>query len=88
VLFGRTAVGVLIVHRSSEEIRVVDVALLPTRRGAGLGTWLLHRLMDEAGGTKLPLRLQVLKANPALRLYLRLGFSPVGENRLYPKFLE
>jgi GNAT superfamily N-acetyltransferase len=85
VLLGRTSVGVLIVHRIPAEIRIVDLALLPARRGAGLGTWLLRQLMDEACGARLPLRLQVLKGSPALRLYLRLGFSPAGENGLYLK---
>lgn len=85
VSVGSTPVGTLIVQRTAGEIRVVDLALLPARRGGGLGTQLLRALMEEACDTGRPLRLQVLKGNPALRLYLRLGFSPAGDNGLYLK---
>jgi hypothetical protein len=31
----------------------------------------------------VPLRLQVLKTNPALSLYRRLGFATTGEDQMY-----
>lgn len=36
-------------------------------------------LAAEARAAGLPLRLQVLKVNPAMRLYARLGLRIVGE---------
>lgn len=67
--------GHLLVHRSADEIRLVDVALVPAARDRGLGTALLRALQAEAAATTRPLRLTVDAHNPALRLYRRLGFS-------------
>jgi ribosomal protein S18 acetylase RimI-like enzyme len=74
---GRPA-GRLWVARGPEELRVVDVSLLPAHRGSGLGTTLLRTLQEEASVAGKPLRLSVARDNPARRLYARLGFTPVG----------
>jgi ribosomal protein S18 acetylase RimI-like enzyme len=37
-------------------------------------------VLDEARRSGKPVALQVLKVNPARRLYERLGFSVTGEN--------
>jgi ribosomal protein S18 acetylase RimI-like enzyme len=79
VLLNGANAGRLIVNRSREELRIVDVALLPEHRGAGIGTALLQRVFGEATGSKKPLRLKVLKGNRAGRLYQRLGFVEIGE---------
>ena len=76
-------VGQLWVERSHGELRLLDVALMPEHRGAGLGTSLLTQLLNEAREHKVPVRLHVLSHNPARRLYERLGFSAVGPNGVY-----
>lgn len=70
------AAGAAIVWRGPEEIRLVDIALLPEFRNRGLGTLWINRLIREARAARLPLRLSVLRGNPAARLYQRLGFAP------------
>jgi ribosomal protein S18 acetylase RimI-like enzyme len=82
VLRGDRPVGTLIVNHTAEEIRLVDVALLPEHRGAGLGTAVIRHLQAEARGRGRPLRLQVLKTNPAARLYARLGFITIGSDEM------
>lgn len=79
---GDRTVGTLIVNHTAEEIRLVDIAFLPEHRGAGLGTEVIRRLQAEARGSGRPLRLQVLKANPAARLYARLGFITTGSDEM------
>lgn len=71
-------VGRLWVVRGARELRLVDVTLLPAYQGAGLGTALLRSLQEEAAAAGKPLRLHVSRNNPALRLYTRLGFTPVS----------
>lgn len=85
IVVERKPVGALIVHRTSAEIRLVDIAVIAARRGTGLGGRVLQTLIDDARGAGLPLRLQVLKNNRAQQLYLRLGFTPTGANGLYLK---
>lgn len=72
--------GRLMVSRTEAEHRLVDVALLPERRGGGVGAALVRALQQEAARAGRPLRLQVLAGNPARRLYERLGFRATGEN--------
>ncbi|HYG57713.1 MAG TPA: GNAT family N-acetyltransferase [Symbiobacteriaceae bacterium] len=75
-------VGQLLVNRAEQEIRLVDIALLPEYRGKGLGFALVRELQAEAAEAATPIRLQVDKGNPARALYERLGFAVTGENEL------
>jgi ribosomal protein S18 acetylase RimI-like enzyme len=79
---GRPA-GRMIVDRSARAILLMDIALLPEFRNAGIGTTLLHDLLSEADRTGRPVRLHVEGFNPALRLYLRLGFVQTGQAGIY-----
>ena len=46
----------------------------------GIGTKVLRRIIEEASGRGLPVRLAVVKFNPSRRLYERLGFRVTHEN--------
>ncbi len=75
--------GRLYVARWAEEIRIVDIALLPTARGRGVGTALLRDLIDEAATAGKRVSIHVERENPALRWYERLGFTCVEERGPY-----
>jgi len=55
-----------------------------TMRGQGIGTQLVKCLIEEAGRACRALALGVVKTNPALGLYERLGFRITHEDE--PKF--
>jgi ribosomal protein S18 acetylase RimI-like enzyme len=76
-------IGRLMVSRHQPAAVLVDIALLPEHRGKGIGSGLIRDLIQQCNREKLPLRLQVLKTNPALRLYERLGFNRTGEDQIY-----
>ena len=78
LLTGRPA-GRLIMGRRENEIRCIDLALLPAHRGAGFGTRLIRKLQDEAKQSKRPLRLQVIRFSRAVSLFERLGFVRTSE---------
>jgi ribosomal protein S18 acetylase RimI-like enzyme len=80
-------IGRLFVDETDREIALVDVALLPAHRNSGIGTQLLDQLLDRATAAKKAVRLHVVKSNPALHLYERLGFSKVGEDGMYFEML-
>jgi ribosomal protein S18 acetylase RimI-like enzyme len=46
----------------------------------GIGTEVMNRLIDEATRARPPVTLGVVKTNPALRLYRRLGFEVTHED--------
>ena len=79
VVQGAQPIGRLYVHRSSAEMRLMDIAILPQYRGRGLGTRLLTRLIEEAVSSGKPLTLHVERNNPAVRWYEKLGFQPVAD---------
>lgn len=87
VLVDGEPAGRLYVDRRPEEIRIVDIALLPAHRGHGIGTRLLRALIEESEETGKALTLHVEALNPARALYERLGFSVVGDRGVH-LFLE
>jgi ribosomal protein S18 acetylase RimI-like enzyme len=76
-------VGRLYVARWPDEIRIVDIALLPEHRGAGIGTGILRDLLAEAVAAGKPVRIHVERRNPARHLYERLGFLPIEDKGVY-----
>lgn len=76
-------IGRLYVDRRTDEIRIIDIALLPSHRGVGLGSGLLDDILAEAAESKLAVRIHVEQFNPSLRLYERLGFARIGDQGVY-----
>jgi len=83
VLKNNIPIGRLYVDRREDEIRLIDIALLPEFRNKGIGSSLLTELCDEARKNKKPLRIHVEKNNPALQLYRRLGFKEINDTGVY-----
>jgi GNAT superfamily N-acetyltransferase len=76
-------VGRLYVARLDHEIRIIDITLLPAERNAGVGSYLIKRLLDEANRTGKLTRIFVEEFNPSLRLFERLGFSPSEQQGIH-----
>ena len=74
-------IGLWKVVRTPTEWKLSQVQLLPSHQGAGIGSSLVHSLIVEARAGGVPLILNVLRANPARRLYERLGFRVIGETQ-------
>jgi ribosomal protein S18 acetylase RimI-like enzyme len=78
VLVDGVPTGVLTVTDRGHELHLTWVAVLPALQGRGLGTALVRLAQAEAAATGRPLTLHVQPANPARRLYERLGFELDG----------
>jgi ribosomal protein S18 acetylase RimI-like enzyme len=77
-------IGRIVVDRPGDALHLVDLAIVPHRRGCGLGTGIMRALMDEAQGSGIPVHVEVVsEQDPALRLYRRLGFVPIETVPLY-----
>lgn len=85
VLYRSTPAGRLIVERRPSEILGVDLALLSEFRNLGIGTAVLMSLFDKAAETGSAFVFHVLKTNPAIRLYKRLGCTIEGESATHYK---
>jgi GNAT superfamily N-acetyltransferase len=58
----------------------LTIALRPGWRGRGAGSQLMLELIRAVTGSAPAISLSCDPANPAMRLYGRLGFTPVGES--------
>jgi GNAT superfamily N-acetyltransferase len=67
------------VDLSPTHIHLDQLFLLPQYQSLGIGTYLLRALQQEARSKSLQLTLWVLRVNPALRFYERLGFQVIQE---------
>ena len=77
-------VGRVWIDRRDDEIRLLDIALLPEHQNRGTGSELLKRLIEEARQAGTPLRHSVYVTNQAaLRFYERLGFTVVEDFETY-----
>lgn len=84
ILAGDTPAGRLYHNWHRERgLSLIDIALLPAFRGAGIGTRLMHALVGSAAQAGLPITLYVEASNPVQSLYRRLGFAKSGENGIY-----
>jgi ribosomal protein S18 acetylase RimI-like enzyme len=76
-------VGRLYLARQPQRIHIPDVTVLPEHRGAGIGTVLLRRLMEEGAASHRPLSIYVESFNPSQRLFARLGFHKQKEEGVH-----
>lgn len=83
ILSDNRPVGRLYVARLDQEIRIIDITLLPGERNAGIGSFLIKQLLDEANRSQKMTRIFVEEFNPSLRLFERLGFSPSEQHGIH-----
>jgi ribosomal protein S18 acetylase RimI-like enzyme len=84
ILLDARPVGRLWIGRDDEQIRLLDIALLPEAQNRGVGGALVRQLIAEARQTGKSLRHMVFVLNPdAQRFYERLGFRVFEEVGAY-----
>ncbi len=76
------AIGQLYLNYAADALHLIDIALLPSQRGQGLGEALLQWVIAQAQQAGVPVNLRVRRDNVAQRLYLRMGFQVVEDDGL------
>jgi ribosomal protein S18 acetylase RimI-like enzyme len=72
-------VGLLCVDTFATHLQLDQLCIFPEYQRRGIGTQVLCFVLADAGTRGLPLRLRVLRVNPAKRFYERHGFRVVSE---------
>jgi len=80
ILLGGEPAGRIYLARLENEIKILDITIMPAQRNLGVGTSILRDLMAEAAAAQKPLRIYVESYNPSGRLFERLGFVKTGES--------
>jgi len=73
-------VGRLYTAENEDEIRIVDITVLPAKRNGGIGTPLINDVLSRAKEVGKPVRIYVETYNPSRRLFERLGFTVIEQD--------
>lgn len=73
-------IGRLSVIRQPDKMVLDEVHIRPQNQGLGIGSFIVTTVVETAMARRIPLYLQVLKANPARNLYQRKGFVSYSED--------
>lgn len=80
ITFNKKNAGRFYTAENENEIRLLDITLLPEFRGKGIGKALLQQLIERSNKMQKKLSLHVEASNPILKLYQRLGFIYIKNN--------
>ena len=85
VEIGDVAAGRFYLGYLPDEIRIIDIALLPQFRGQGVGRCLLLHVQKRAAEREVGVSIHVEQSNPARALYERLGFLAQENKGFYTR---
>lgn len=76
-------VGCVSVRRETDHVFLAAIEIDPQHQNRGVGSEVIGQIIAEADAEDLPVRLRVLKVNPARALYERLDFRCVAETETH-----
>jgi 2-amino-4-hydroxy-6-hydroxymethyldihydropteridine diphosphokinase len=68
-------IGCVALKEEADALRLLKIFIVPSYQNRGIGSHLVRQLCERSLVSGKPLRLRVLRSNPARRLYERLGFA-------------
>lgn len=78
------AAGFLLARHAPGEVELLLIAVAPQYRRAGLGERLIELLREHARGEGAEsIFLEMRENNPAVQLYRKVGFDPIGRRKAY-----
>ena len=77
ILLNQVVVGMVQIVKKHKEIYLANLLVSPNFQNLGIGSLVLKKLIKQAETLQMPVTLQVLKKNPAKRLYERFGFMVI-----------
>lgn len=80
IMYKKQDAGRFYTWENEQEIRLIDITLLPLFRGKGTGTFLLGELIKRSNKVQKKISLHVDPDNRALKLYQCSGFINIKNN--------
>ncbi|MFC0697825.1 GNAT family N-acetyltransferase [Paraburkholderia humisilvae] len=75
-------IGLMKLVRSKDGWYLQQMQILPTYQSRGIGAEVIRAVLTEARLAGVAVSLSVLRGNPAMRLYERLGFQVMAETNI------
>src|SRR5215467_7422190 len=79
ISFENNDIGMISIENREDEVFLRSIEINSGYQKRGIGSFIIERMIKDAGRGGKPVSLYVLKVNPARRLYERLGFEIVNE---------
>lgn len=77
-------IGIVEASKDSDEIHIIEIAILPEYQGMGIGTKVLKQIIDNSKARDKRVKIGCFKINiEAKKLYLKLGFKVVEETKTH-----
>ena len=83
IIYENARIGAIEIRDRENELFVANFEILPQFQNKGIGSTILKRIINNSGNKQKFLKLQVIKVNPAKRLYKRFGFKIVGKTETH-----
>lgn len=77
--------GAYLVTEEEDHFWLEMLLISPTNQNQGIGIRIINRLKNESRKSHKPLKLSVIKVNPAKQFYLRLGFEVYEQDDAFYK---
>lgn len=75
--------GRLYLEHREKDIRIIDIAILPSFRNRGTGSTLIRHIFNLSDSGAKSVSIHVEKANPAMAWYRRFGFKKIEDIDVY-----
>jgi len=79
ITFDGRDIGMISLEERDDDVFLRAIEILPSHQNQGIGAGIIQQIINENAARRKPVLLNVLKVNPAKRLYERLGFSVIEE---------
>ncbi len=73
-------IGRLYTCELDDEMRIIDISIMPEFRGKGIGAKIISDILRDAAK---PVRIYLESFNPSQSLFERMGFEPVSDEGIY-----
>ncbi len=83
ILVDGEAAGTVAIDETPTHVQFGEFYLLPPFQRKGIGSQVLAAVIEQSTEMHLPVRLECLKWNPALSLYMRAGFLVTRESDIH-----
>lgn len=83
IIYKSASIGAIEIQDQEKELFITNFEIFPRFQNKGIGSAILKRLINASGNRQESLKLQVLKVNPARRLYKRFGFKTVDKTETH-----
>lgn len=83
IVHNEIPIGRLYINRFDDEIRIIDIAILPEYRNKGIGSKIIKSIIAESEIKKIPISLHVEHNNTAIDFYRRFDFTLVNDLGVY-----